>query len=413
MNFQHKFGLEIINKRTDFFILGLFFLVWSLNGYFIGGNTLKMGLLMIGFGLIIATSITLPKYLKLVNFSLISFSFLIAYWFIAIVRNQNTFTSSLIIFDIICFSLLLSGYLIGCNITFFKKVSPVIIVVIAILSIFGAVMFLKYQSQLVLNSLGGNSRAAVEDGDESGINVIGIAYTNAILFFLLYYFVVYHDLKKWVKGLLFLSLFSIFFVIMTTQSRGALIYIVLILILKNFKKLLSIKSFFNLLKMLIFSIIIFILTLNFFPVMQEKLDGTIRRFETLIEITENADADGSTNERALIIEDFMENIGEIILFGKEGYKPYPHNQFIEIIMRWGIIFGLPLVIFSLRTFFKSLIMLIKSAPIDPFIYLILFLFVFSFFQSLSSMSLEMNRMFWLGLGFISAIPNTRNLINKN
>ena len=410
---EDKFAFEITNTRTNFFILGVFLLVWSINGFFIGGNLFKMGLLMLGFGLILATSFTLPTYRKFINFSLLSLSFLLIYWFIAIVRNQKTFTASIFTFDVICFLLLLSGYSIASNLKYFKQASPKIVLLISLLAIIGGVMFVKFQSQLLLNSVGGNSRSAVEDGDESGINAIGIAYTNAIVFFILYYFVVYYNLKKWMKGIVFLSLFSVIFVILTTQSRGALIYIILILVFKNFKKLLSIRNLFKSLILLFFGVLIFLITLSFFPAMQEKVEGTLKRFETLIEISENVEADQSSNERALLIQDFFGNIGDVILLGKEEYEPYPHNQFIEIIMRWGLFFGMPLIIFSLYNFLKSLLIFLKRINTHSIVNLIAFLFVFSFLQSLSSMSLEMNRMFWLGLGFLAAIPQKyNNTVNK-
>ncbi|MNG14382.1 hypothetical protein D3C84_981280 [compost metagenome] len=114
-----------------------------------------------------------------------------------------------------------------------------------------------------------------------------------------------------------------------------------------------------------------------------------------------------------MIEDFFENIGDVILIGKERYVPYPHNQFIEIIMRWGLFLGLPLFVFSIRNFIRALILLLKKGNISPFVNLILFIFIFSFFQSLSSMSLEMNRTLWFGFGFLAAISkNSGNYITN-
>jgi hypothetical protein len=404
--------VESTNKRTNFFILGLFFLVWSVNGFFIGGNSLKMALLMIGFSLILATAFTLPIYRKFINFGFICLTFLLIYWSIAIVRNQKTFTGSIFTFDVICFLLLLSGYAVASNLNYFKKVGPNIVLLISLLAIVGGIMFVKFQSLLVLSNLGGNSRLAVEDGDESGINVIGIAYTNAIVFFILYYFGVYYDLKRWVKAVVFLSLFSVFFVILTTQSRGALIYIILILLMQNFKKLFSISNLWKFIQTLVLIVLVFFVALNFFPTMQVKMEGTLDRFGTLMEFSENVEADQSSNERLLMIQNFFDNIGDIILVGQEGYRPYPHNQFIEIIMRWGLFFGLPLIIFSLRNFLRSLFILISGLNTNPFVNLVVLLFVFSFLQSLSSMSLEMNRIFWFGLGFFAAVPKNINLSYK-
>lgn len=407
--------LDQSNKKSNYLLLGVFLLVWSINGYFIGGNLLKMVLLILGFGFILVTSFTLPKHKSFVNFGLITFSFLILYWLIAVIRNQKTITVSILVFDVICFLLMLAGYVLAKNLSYLKNVSPKIIIFIAIMSILGGLMFIKYQSQMLLESAVGGAGRAVTEDDESGINVIGIAYANAIVFFILYYFLTYCKVRKWVKWLLFLSMFSIIFVILTTQSRGALIYIALILIIKNFKKLWSFSSLLKSIKVFFFTIIAFIILLYFFPAMQEKLDGTINRFQTLLELSDDVEADQSSYERTLIMKDFFENIGDVIFLGMERYKPYPHNQFIEIIMRWGIFFGLPLIIFSIGSFFKAFKILLKGVDNNPFANLILFIFIFSFFQSLSSMSLEMNRMFWFGLGFLAAISSSRlnYVTNKN
>ncbi|MBF4465676.1 O-antigen ligase [Flavobacterium sp. LC2016-12] len=396
------------NSRTNFFILGVFFLVWSVNGFFIGGNLLKIGLLFLGFGLILCTSFTLPKRKKFVYFSLITFSFFVLYWFIAIIRTQKTVTTSIFLFDIICFFLLLSGYLVASNLTFFKNVSPKIILFISFLAILGGMMYVRYQSQLLLNSIGGATRSATEDDGESGINVIGIAYTNAILFFILYYFIVYYNLKKWITGVVLLSMFCVIFVILATQSRGALIFIVLILLMTNFKRMMSFGNFLKFFKIILVTIFLFVLAINFFPEMQQKIDGTISRFQTLLEFSDDVEADQSSYERTLIIQDFFDNIEDIVLLGKERYSPYPHNQFLEIIMRWGIFFGVPLLIFSISSFVKSAKLLFRGSVSNPFVNLILLVLTFCFLQSLSSMSLEMNRMLWFGFGFVAALPNKVN-----
>lgn len=403
--------IEHSNKNVNFLFLGMFLLVWSLNGFFIGGNLLKMALLVLGFGLIIVTSFKLPWHRSFVSFGLISFSFLILYWLIALIRNQKTTMTSILIFDVICFLLMLAGYTVAKNLSYLKNVSPKLINFIAIMSIMGGFMFVKYQSQLLLESaVGVSSRAATED-DESGINVIGIAYTNAIVFFIQYYFLIYCNISKWTKWLLYVSMFSVVFVILTTQSRGALIYIVLILIVKNFKKIWSFNSLIKSVKVIFFTIIAFIILLNLFPAMQEKLDGTINRFQTLTEISDDVEADQSSYERTLIIKDFFDNIEDVIFLGQERYKPYPHNQFIEIIMRWGIFFGFPLLVFSLRNFLRSIRILIKGNNENYFVNLILMILTFCFLQSLSSMSLEMNRMLWFGFGFVFALPKySTNLI---
>ena len=175
------------DSRTSSFVLGVFFLVWSVNGYFIGGETLKYGLLFLGFGLILwATLFTLPKDSRFFRFAGISFVILLLFWFVAVLLNQSTTKTTIVLFDIICYLLLISGYLVAKNLDSFTRVTNKTILFIVLLTVLGCVMYIKYQSMLSLSDSLLNSREITEGGDEAGINVIGVSYTNAIIFFIIY-----------------------------------------------------------------------------------------------------------------------------------------------------------------------------------------------------------------------------------
>jgi hypothetical protein len=406
------------NSRTSFFVLGIFLLVWSVNGYFIGGELLKYALLFLGFGLIVGTTLfSLPKDSSFFRFCSVSFIILTVYWFVAILLNQATTQTTIILFDIVCYFLLISGYLTAKNLNYFTQVNYKTIVFIIVLTIFGCVMYVKYQSMLSADYTLAHTRDVVEEGDESGINVIGVSYTNAIIFFIIYYFLSFFELKKNIKIGLLLSLMLTFFLILYTQSRGALIYLILILILDNLKKINTVT------KVLKYTLVTFILLflLSIFtikiieinPVIGDKLQGTLDRFQLFLDVTDDIKADPSTYQRALFIDELTNDIDNIIFFGQEEYRPYPHNQFIEIVMRWGFFLGLPLIWVSISSMFKSLKIIMKDLVLNPTVNLMVILFLFSFFQSLSSMSLEMNRLFWLSLGFVLALPSLKNKSTKN
>jgi hypothetical protein len=404
------------NTRTNLLILGLFFQVWAINGFFIGGNTLKLALLGIGFILIIATVFTLPKNIKFVRFTFIAFVLFLSYMIIAIIMNANTTDKLTVVFDIICFFLLLSGYLIVNNLKYFSKASPKVIILITLLTMLGVFMYLKYQSVLSDSNL--NSRSVVESGNDSDINAIGLAYTNSIVFFILYYFLVYYQLKKWALWMVILSMCSTIFLIFSTQSRGALIYITLILLINNFYRLKSMK---NIMKFFAYFIVFVLLGTVFYfeviksvPSLENKVDGAIGRFSLLSKVGAGNDVkvDQSAYQRTLFIKEFFDDLSNIIFFGQDNYKPYPHNQFLEIIMRWGVFFGMPLLFISISSFFKSVRILIGGEKIEPFINMAVLLFAFAFLQSLSSMSLDVNRILWFGLGFIIGLPSIYRLTRR-
>lgn len=400
------------NSRTSLFVLGVFFLVWSINGFFIGGEPLKYLLLFLGFGLVLGTTLfSLPKDSRFFRFAFISFVGLLTFWFVALLLNQATAQTTIVLFDIICYLLLISGYLAAINLERFTRVTNKTILFIVLLTVLGCVMYIKYQSMLSLSDSLSNSRDVTEGGDEAGINVIGVSYTNAIIFFIIYYFLSFYQLKKGIKIALFFSVFLTFFLILYTQSRGALIYIVLIVILDNLKKINTLakglKYTFNFLILLFFLVILIIKSIEINPAFGQKLQGTLHRFQLFVDVTENIEADPSTYQRTLFLDKFINEIDSIILFGQEGYRPYPHNQFVEILMRWGFFIGLPLILISLTSLFKSVRISTKNISLNPMIHLMALLFLFSFLQSMSSMSLEMNRLFWLTMGFLIALPKLK------
>lgn len=409
-------AIKKAQSRTNFLVLGIFFLFWSVNGFFIGGNALKIFLLLFGFVLILISVSGIPKDNKFKKFSFFSLLFLFLFWIVAFLNNQLTTKTDIIVFDVICYLLLIFGYLIARNYTLFSKVDVKFILVITLITIIGVVLYMKFQAVLDLQTASSDSRSVIEDGGDTSINVIGIAYINAMVFFILYNFISTYTLNGRIKLIVLLGMISTFFLIISTQSRGALIYIVLILIIKNVFKL---KSFKNIIKtillissVLLLTILVYDKTKESFPVLEEKIGGAFERFQVLMEFTENAKADESSYERSLKIERFYNDIENIIIIGQKEYEPYPHNQYVEIIMRWGVILGLPLIILSVFNFYKSLKILIQNTYQSSIVMLFVLLFAFAYLQSLTSMSLEMNRMFWLGLGFMIGLPSSSKMVTS-
>src|SRR5690606_7939385 len=113
--------------------------------------------------------------------------------------------------------------------------------------------------------------------------------------------------------------------------------------------------------------------------LQLKLEAFNDRLISLFGYTSNNIRDLSVAAREDVYMYFFNNLPEFY-FGQANYKPYPHNQFLEIIMRWGL-FGLPLLIFSIWIFCKSLFLFKKDLLFrTPLLFLILSLFLFSYLQ---------------------------------
>ena len=106
------------------------------------------------------------------------------------------------------------------------------------------------------------------------------------------------------------------------------------------------------------------------------------------------------NARQMMLESYLSTWGQWILFGEENYVGYPHNQWIEILARFGLL-GLPLLVMSLVLFVRlGWDLLTGKIHPDVEFSLIATLFVYSYLQSMSSLSLQVNRALWLGFGYL-------------
>lgn len=392
--------------RFNFLIIGVFLLVWSNNASFVFGETGKQLSLYLGFFIIVIAS--LKDFLKKRNivFLLIITVFYATFLAIAFIQNQNTLWNLNIIFGLICFSLLYSGYTIGRNynrVNLKFELSRNLVFGMAILTIVSATFF--YRSQSVYMVYENISR---DLGDEA-MNPIGIAYTQGILSLILFWLLI--QTKNMLdRGILLIALISSFAVISITLSRGAFIYVSLIIGIFYLRRIRIINIF--RLKKIRYFIGLLLVLLIFYNYLKNntffiaKIEAFTDRLSGLLGIFTSQYIDGSSNERQLMYSAFTSNWTGYF-FGQNNYSPYPHNQFMEIWMRWGI-FGIPLIFFSIKIFLKSLrIFLKKSLKPNSFLLFVTLIFIFAYLQSLTSMSLEMNRILWFGFGALSGIRTTK------
>lgn len=398
------------NKRANLLFLGLFLLVWSMNGYFIGGNAMKLGLLFAGFTLIVYNASHLKIGKKALGFFSRSIVLLLMYWGIAYYNNQHTLDSTTILFDIVCLLLVNSGYIIAKNSDVLNNMKPKMVVFFCFLTILGAYLFIKYQAVISITEGVNASRVGLQSKSDN-VNSVGLAYLNAIVFFLHFNSFTSYNCKKYAKLLLLVAMFCSLFVIFSAGARGAMLFIGIVLFINYFHKLKSLASSisfsFNLIVMVILLVISISVLITFFPVLKGKVESSISRFQNLASFITNTGGDGSASERLESYHIFFNNLESFILFGLEGYRPYPHNQIMEVVMRWGILFGALILVFTIGNFLKGISKLSSNTTISPFQKFFILIFLFSFLQSMTSMSLEMNRILWIGAGFVAGLPSNK------
>tara|TARA_B110000211_G_scaffold167245_1_gene188764 strand:- start:7328 stop:8536 length:1209 start_codon:yes stop_codon:yes gene_type:complete len=377
--------------------LGVFFLIWSTQAFILAGDIAKYGSLFFGIFFLVASSFKRKFLAREIKFFTICFLFLLGYLFIASIQKQDTLDRLQLSFTFINFILLCVGYSMGLKSNLIFKISNKIIFIITFLSIIGSIKFIQHQT---LSSIGSDFK---RNNYDNFLNPIGIAYLHSLLTLFLFW-LFKNTQKRTLRYLLILAMFLTLFVVILTMSRGAILYLAIIFILYKFRTGLkfNLKLFFKpLISVLLFFVIIFFVVKNT-PSLYAKLDHLIERFSLLFNFFTESQADLSALNRTEYYYDFFNNLNEFIFLGKYEYHPYPHNQFLEIIMRWGF-FGFPLLIFSINNLFRSIKLFNKKIlNQNQLLFLILPLFLFSYLQSMSSMSLEMNRTLWLGFGFMSS-----------
>ena len=134
-------------------------------------------------------------------------------------------------------------------------------------------------------------------------------------------------------------------------------------------------------------------------IFQEKFDALYKRFENLYLMAIGQSSDLSTQNRFDLYMHFLSRPQEWILIGEKNLSFYPHNQFLEIFVRFGLFWNSSLAAslygaynFHIRNFSKKF----RS---EEFIFMSI-VFVFSYLQSQSSLGLDINRSLFLSLGFM-------------
>ena len=387
-----------MNKQysSNSFVLGVFFLLYATYAYCIGGNTFKYLSLIIGFILLLNSVKFLKNFKSNGYISVISILTFLLLVIVSFVQEQETSDVLYIVFDFVCMCLFLLGYFLSKKRFEILNISNYVKIIIFFFILFGSFYLIKIQ--LFSRVIGLNSR----DVQDDLLNANGIAFITAQLFILISW-LIYIEKEKMYKFILGSALTLVLGSLLFTESRGSVLYLLLSMIIFygfNLRKIVNLKFF---IYISLGSLIVYNL-LNSIPELSEKIQLTFDRFFKFYEYLNSTNTvDRSLDARKEVREYFYNNYNEM-LFGQQYYKPYPHNQFLEIIMRWGII-GLPIFIISIISFLKCIRNIYRKPSKSILPFFISILFIFTYFQSMSSLSLDNNRFLWFGFGFFMGYSN--------
>ena len=391
-------------KHSDLLVLfGLIMLYWSQALYFVAGNKIRLLSLAMGF-VFIGVAVCLRarwRILRHTPFVIITGSYFCTLAFLTKFQgHQMWYYSNQIIFCCVCIFLFWFGYILARNKrqNFFSA-DQWSLVGFAGIAIICLLAFLRFVKDI---SFSGSMRGF----GETTLNPVGVAYANTCL--CLIFLVVGCCNKRIIsKTVHLLAACLALGVVLSSATRGAVIWgicgILYFLLLHRSLRYFSAKniSYAVIAALILIPVISIIYFTNY--AISERIDILIRRFEDMFLSLfggGQAPIDLSTSSRQIYWQHYLSTIEDWILFGERGYTGYPHNQWLEILVRFGFL-GVPLLFFSIFLFvILGINTLFKRITPDLEYTVITVLFVFGYLQSMTSLSLHQNRVLWLGFGYI-------------
>ena len=400
MNNQKKLDKSAINE-IEFLVMGLILLFSNVAFYFISGIMIRYLALLMGILFIFFAAYKRGKHLipKLIPFFLISLIYIFILSLISIFQiHVISYDRIKQIFAIIIVGCFFSGYLLATSkIHFIENFKSWKVRGLTVVIIFALIGFLRYYESI---SFYGTTRGY---GEDTALNPVGIAFTFTLLF-IVYLVLTISSQNIFDRILYGLAMTLSTAIVVTTASRGAVLWAILtIIFLMTSSRIKKIK-FSKFLVLLLFGILLLGFASLFFTknvILVESFEILINRFIGIFNFFDNSTmgVDVSASSRLEYWNHYTSNFTDWILFGERHYRGYPHNQYLEILVRFGIL-GIPLLGFSLCVILQFIYsFLFKRKERDFELTLISGIFLFAYLSSLSSLNLEMNRALWIGFGY--------------
>lgn len=371
------------------------------------GASARLGVLFVGFVLVLLGAL-LRARAQVFNHSLLLmvlglYAFLLS-WNSSQLNHHSFFNSLLVqVFKYIAVLLYFSGYILARYRPQYGSNHPPIFPAVAVLTLVMSALAVTKITSITINP--SNLRNVGDDA-----NPIGVAYNYTILC-LTSFVVAAYARGFFLRAVSLAAALVTLFIVLLTGSRGPLIWGGLSSILLIVINISSVKAALNRkLLVLIFLSVFLVLAL---PVIAEYVarssvfgprvaNLTGRMLAVFDFLSGHRDMDRALAGRFDVVSMYLESTSDWILRGYEGYRDNPHNFLLEIFVRFGVVLGLPMfVMLILALQVPSALIASRRSYRLPFeVNAIMILFVFAFFQSLSSLYIEINRVFWFGAGYM-------------
>lgn len=406
---------KLQNLSVNLLFLGIVLLFGTQGYHTVLPDSLRIAILVCGFFLIIfAAALRFRsagrRYMGLLALSLITG---VALMLIQIMLDQQTLGTRDLLFQLVVFSLFLAGAIIGGGVRHhFPQPNSAIILIAIFLIVPGLYAFIDYAAALSETS----HRHLRSFDDIDGMSPIGVAYAAAILI-IVYFRISVSGSNIGTRIASSIMVVVLLSVLIFTGSRGVIVFLGLTAVAlvwvtsRDFGKIMDV--FFSSGKAIRFlSSIVALLFAGgllwylFGEIMSERWEWFVRRFDGLLPATGGfQERNQSVQMRVEIWGFYLANWFQAIPLGMRGYEGYPHNLFIELFARFGLV-GIVFAMYIVSVFIRS-IYLMKRLSRDFInngeILMVFAIFTFALLQSLTSLNLEMNRALFLGLGYFSGL----------
>mgnify|MGYP001433475140 CR=1 FL=1 len=322
-------------------------------------------------------------------------------FFLSFILNHSLFfpktNMKLFLFHCINAFYVIAGVYLGRNYIYFpwRGSFPFRYIIPIFISFSGLLYFLLFKDAVRFL---GATRSASDLG-----NPVGIAYIFGILAVVAYCATLFSR-NFFQFNISFFAFIICLVNIVFVQTRGAMLYLCLTLLVLSFIVLSKRRKQISKLKLVLNTCLSSILGIGLISLLggsafMGRVLSYVERFSNIFKSTvTQASIDTTTDSRLLLWQHTIELIKSNYLFGMQFYSDYPHNSLLEIVSRFGL-FGLILYLFMLYKLINFLLSVYSLKNIHFMNILFLGILFYSFLQHQTSLSYENNRAFYIGLGY--------------
>lgn len=395
--------LPVVNVKQPFFsdmlliCLGLVLMTGSIGYYFIFGNLVRLGFIGLGFLVVMYVAFRRHGFLPHNHIAFLAISsFVFMYFILLSILRQHAFSFTQIIFQVVAFLFFVGGALLGARpqlgkIDFSLRQTLLVVCV----TVPGVIALLRFTESISFYQV-------TRGFGETELNPVGLAYACSVMLLALV-FLGLQSKSLYGASVVGIGILLVAATIMTTGSRGATLFVgfsvlitIALLIFKRQLNLLRSSALILVVLLAVASLVAFKDDFYFF----ERFDIVAARIESMFYYFRGeADADMSIEARYVMQQFYLESWPSWIWIGQQYYVGYPHNQWLE----WGARFGLVGIAVGgvfMWVFVKyNWLVFFRLRKIDGELLFFYLLLLYSYMQSLTSLSLDINRSLMLATGY--------------